>query len=166
MTAARVARRPGSHRVKKIVLAIIVLMLVPTAFVGVVLMLPWDPIALPKCPSPAGVPAFRRFDDVPPELVRALTQRVGEIVPVGAWFDATDVVLTGKFRRLIFIWRRNNRWVVATEHGGFVYNNPIFAFQIEGDGREAVFVREEIAEPRTICSAASSLLDFVGPPGT
>ncbi|MGJ4950757.1 hypothetical protein [Bradyrhizobium sp. HKCCYLS20291] len=151
---------------KKIVLAIIVLMLVPIAFVGVVLLWPFDLVALPKCPLPAGVSAFRRFDDVPPQLVHALTQRVGEIVPVGARFDATDVVFIGpgKFRRLIFIWSRNNRWVVATEHGGFAYNDPVFAFQIEGNGREAVFLREEIAWPASICSTASGLLDVVRSP--
>ncbi|CCE00680.1 hypothetical protein [Bradyrhizobium sp. STM 3809] len=153
---------------RKIILAIIVLMLVPTAFVGVVLVWPWDPVALPKCPLPSGVSAFRRLDDAPPELVRALTQRVGEIVPVGARFDATDVVFIGpgKFRRLIFIWSRNNRWVVATERGGIAYNDPIFAFEIEGDRREAVFLREEIALPGSICSTASGLLDVAGSPAS
>jgi hypothetical protein len=85
---------------------------------------------------------------------------VGEVVPVGARFDATDFVLIGpaRFRRLIFIWNLSNRWVIATEHGGYGYNDPIFAFDISRDGHEAVFLQESIARPDSICLTASSLL--------
>ena len=108
---------------------------------------------------PTGVSVFSRLDDAPPHLVRALESRVGEVVPVGAAFDNTDVRRTGKNRRLIFIWKRETRWVVATEHGGLGYNDPVFAFdQNQNNGDQVSFVREEIATPSTVCSTASSLL--------
>jgi hypothetical protein len=93
--------------------------------------------------------------------VRALTDRIGELAPIGGRFNATDVVWIGpgKFRRLIFIWSLSNRWVIATERGGIAYNDPIFAFDMSPDGREAVFLEESIALPNSICSTASRLLN-------
>jgi hypothetical protein len=64
---------------------------------------------------------------------------------------------TGKNRRLIFIWNRDTRWIVAIERGGLGYNDPVFAFEI-GQDHKAVLVREETAFPNTVCSTASSLL--------
>jgi hypothetical protein len=99
------------------------------------------------CPAPYGVSVISRFDDAPPALARALTDRVGEIAPVGAEFNPTDVHIigeTGKSRRLIFIWSLGNRWVVATERGGVGYNNPIFAFDAASDGLSAAFVEERV----------------------
>jgi hypothetical protein len=114
--------------------------------------------AISSCAIPNGASATPRLDDAPPALVRALTQRIGEVVPAGAKFDATDVVATGKYRRLIFIWNLSNRWVIATEHGGFAYNDPIFAFDTSQGGHEAVFLQERVAFPDSVCSTASSLL--------
>jgi hypothetical protein len=111
------------------------------------------------CPLPNGVSATLRLDDAPPSLAEALARHVGEVVPVGTKFDSTDVVVTGKNRRLIFIWNLGNRWVVATEYGGIGYNNPIFAYDISQDGRRAIFVSERVALPDSVCSTASSLLD-------
>jgi hypothetical protein len=122
---------------------------------------------VPPCPLPSGVSATSRLDDAPASLARALTERVGEVVPAGARFDATDVVVTGKNRRLIFIWNLGDRWVVATEHGGVGYNNPIFAFDISEDGLRATFVQESTTFPASVCLVASSLLAFwhqTGPP--
>jgi hypothetical protein len=113
---------------------------------------------VPPCPLPNGVSATSRLNDAPASLARALTERVGEVVPAGARFDATDVVVTGKNRRLIFIWNLGNRWVVATEHGGVGYNNPIFAFDISEDGLRATFVQESTTFPDSVCLVASSLL--------
>ena len=114
--------------------------------------------AIPPCALPNGASAISRLDDAPPVLVRALVERVGEVVPAGAKFDATDVAWTGKNRRLIFVWNLSNRWVIATEHGGIGYNDPIFAFDMSQDGREAVLLQERIAFPDSVCSTASSLL--------
>jgi hypothetical protein len=116
---------------------------------------------LPSCTAPDGVFTTSRFDDAPPALARALTGRVGEIAPVGAEFNPTDVHIigeTGKSRRLIFIWSLGNRWVVATERGGVGYNNPIFAFDVDSDGLSAAFVEERVTFPESLCATASSLL--------
>jgi hypothetical protein len=93
-------------------------------------------------------------------VARALAERVGEVMPAGAWFDAGDAVIFGN-RRLIFVWNLGKRWVVATEHGGFIYNNPIFAFDLSEDGRRATFVQERIVSPDSVCSIAPSLLEKV-----
>jgi hypothetical protein len=115
----------------------------------------------PACPAPYGVSVISRLDDAPPALARALTDRVGEIAPVGAEFHPTDVHIIGetaKSRRLIFIWSLGNRWVVATERGGVGYNNPIFAFDVASDGLSAAFVGERVTFPDSLCATASSLL--------
>jgi hypothetical protein len=90
-------------------------------------------------------------------MLRALKEHVGEIVPRGATFDATDVVVTGQSRE-IFVWNAGRRWVVATEHGGRSYNDPIFAYDLGQDGRSASLVAERIAFPETVCATAFSLL--------
>jgi hypothetical protein len=119
--------------------------------------------AIVSCPLPIGVSFISRLDDAPPSLVQALTERAGEVAPAGTKFDATDVVATGKRRRLIFIWNMDGRWVVATERGGIGYNNPIFAFDLSDERRKASFVQERVALPDTVCSTASSLLRFAHP---
>ena len=113
---------------------------------------------------PTGVSVISRLDDAPLSLVQALTERVGEVVPVGAPFDSTDIIEIEKNRRLIFIWNRGTRWVVATEHGGRGYNNPVFAFEIDHHDNKVSLVREEVAFPDTVCSTASSLLVIGYPP--
>jgi hypothetical protein len=114
---------------------------------------------MPPCRLlPTAVSVVSRLDDAPAPLVQALTEHVGEVVPAGALFDTTDVITFGKDRRLIFVWNRGTRWVVATEHGGFVYNDPVFAYELNQDDRKAVLLREEVAFPDTVCATASALL--------
>ena len=96
-----------------------------------------------------------RLEDAPASLIHALRDGVGDVVPVGAPFDATDVVQIGKSRRLIFIWNRGTRWVVAIEHGGIVYNHEAFAFDIDRQG-EAKPVRHEIGDA---CWTAPHLIE-------
>lgn len=138
----------------------------PTEFVGTLaigfaVMAATPSVAdyIPPCQTiPAGVSVISRLEDAPASLVRALTDRVGEIVAVGAPFDNTDRVQTGKNRRLIFIWNRGTRWVVATEHGGRGYNDPIFAFEIDKQNR-VTLVRDKWAIPYSVCSTATSLIE-------
>jgi hypothetical protein len=68
---------------------------------------------------------------------------------------AIDVVVTGHNRRLIFIWSRGDRWVIATEHGGRGYNDPIFAYAVSSDGLKATLLAERTAYPDTVCSTVS-----------
>src|SRR5690349_21258676 len=90
----------------------------------------------PRCRPPAGVSEFFKLSDAPPEVLRSLKKRAGDIVNPGEPFDATDVVTHGAhFWRLVFIWNRGRRWVVATEHGGIAYGNPIFAYDLREDGQ-------------------------------
>jgi hypothetical protein len=119
--------------------------------------------AIVSCPLPNGASVTSGLDYAPPSLVQALTERIGEVVPAGTKFDTTDVVETGKNRRLIFIWNMGSRWVVATERGGRAYNDPIFAFDLSDDGRKATFAQERVAFPDTVCSTASSLLRVAHP---
>jgi hypothetical protein len=71
----------------------------------------------------------------------------------------TDLVRIGKNRRPIFIWSKESRWIVATEHGGRVWNYPVFAFDIDRD-HNAILVRTEAAAVNTVCATASSLLEI------
>jgi len=113
---------------------------------------------IPACAPPNGVSSMSSLNQTPPALLRALKERFVDIVASGEKFDATDVVVTGRNRRLIFIWNMGVRWIVATEHGGFVYNDPIFAYDLGPDGQSATLVQERVAVPSTVCAAALSLL--------
>lgn len=83
-----------------------------------------------------------------------MKEKLGEVVPPGEKFDSTDRIVTGKNRRAIFVWMRGNRWVIATEHGGLAYNDPIFAFDVSAGGLQAKLVAEAIAFPDSICAIA------------
>lgn len=114
--------------------------------------------AIPYCGPPSGV-GVASFATAPPVLLRALHERLGEIVAPGEAFDATDLVETGRNRRFIFIWNVGNRWIVATEHGGLGYDDPILAYDLDQDGRSATLVEERIAAPYTVCPTALILLE-------
>jgi hypothetical protein len=118
------------------------------------------PSSFPHCAVPSGVSAILSVAAAPPALVGALTERIGELVDPGARFDATDVVVTGHNRRLIFIWNAGTRWIVATEHGGIGYNDPILLYELGPERRDAIFLVEVTAFPETVCSAASGLLGY------
>jgi hypothetical protein len=113
---------------------------------------------IPPCPVPTGASSIS-LQEAPPALWRRVT-RGGEIVPPGADFDSTDLQIVGKSRRLIFIWNRGPRWVVATEHGGLAYNDPISAYDLSDDKRHVTFIKAQIAFPKTVCSTALELLNF------
>ena len=95
----------------------------------------------------------------PCALRDAVKQKLAYLVPSTVPFDATDVVMTGHNRRLIFIWVRGSVWVVATEHGGRGYNDPILAYQLDSKGLQVKLVAERIAVPDTVCSTAEELLN-------
>jgi hypothetical protein len=118
---------------------------------------------IPSCSVPNGVSSASLQAGAPPALLAALKEHVGDIAAPGTAFDATDVVVTGRSRRLIFVWNVGRRWIVATEHGGRGYNDPIFAYDLSQDDRTATLVQERIAFPGTVCSIASSLLSFEPP---
>lgn len=110
------------------------------------------------CSPPTGATEVAYETDVPPGLRTALARDVGDIVLAGAPFDATDVVVTGRHRRLIFVWHRGSRWIVATERGGRGYSAPVFAYDVSPDGSAATPVARRIAFPSTVCATALALL--------
>jgi hypothetical protein len=110
------------------------------------------------CPIPAGVTSVPIPEGVPSVLQSALRSSLGDIALPGEKFDATDIVQTGRRRRFLFAWNLGNRWIVATEHGGRGYNNPIFAYDIGDDGKTASLVETRIANPWTVCVTASKLM--------
>src|SRR5580692_9264332 len=61
---------------------------------------------IPACRLPMGVASYFDQKDMPVALRDAVKQRLGELVPPNSPFDATDIVKTGRNRRLIFIWAR------------------------------------------------------------
>jgi hypothetical protein len=113
---------------------------------------------IPDCRLPVGVVSYSDQKDIPVVLRNAVKQKLGYLVPPRPEFDATDVVVTGQNRRLIFIWTRSNVWVVATEHGGRGYNDPILAYTVDQSGKRITLAAERIASPNTVCSTARELL--------
>ena len=113
---------------------------------------------IPACSAPPGVQSVAQLSVTPVALQRSLRDTVGNIVPAGEPFDATDVTTVGRFRRLIFIWNAGRRWIVATEHGGIAYNDPIFAYVLSEDGRQATLVETVEALPNTVCAKATTLI--------
>jgi hypothetical protein len=81
---------------------------------------------------------------------------LGNVVEPAEDFDATDAVRFNppRFRRFAFAWFLNGRWLVATEKGGFAYNNPEFLF----GGEPLKLIHEETAFRQTLCSTAEKLL--------
>jgi hypothetical protein len=117
---------------------------------------------IPACRLPAGVVSHSDEKDMPAPLRDAVKQKLGYLVPPNVSFDATDVVRTGHNRRLIFIWTRGNVWVIATEHGGMGYNDPILAYQLGSNGEQATLIAERVAFPKTVCSTSEELLNQQG----
>jgi hypothetical protein len=114
---------------------------------------------IPPCRVPFGSASYFDQKDMPVALRVAVKQRLGELVPPDSPFDATDVATTGHNRRLIFIWVRGTRWVVATEHGGRGYSDPIFAYEVSLNGQRARLIAERTATPNSVCLTAEELLN-------
>jgi hypothetical protein len=113
--------------------------------------------AAPSCAPPPGTVSVP-LKQVPSILLQTIIDNVGEIAPPMGRFDRTDVVMVGRNRRFAFFWKADNKWIVATEHGGFAYNNPIFLYDLGGDEQKAVLTAQAIAAPNTLCAVASDLL--------
>lgn len=111
---------------------------------------------IPPCAAPKGVAVYGSVKTLPPVLAKTLQDQLGYLAEPNEAFDATDVARTGHFNRLIFVWNRGNIWLVAREHGGIAYNDPIQTFTLE-NGR-AKLVAERSALPNTVCSVAHAMM--------
>ena len=100
-------------------------------------------------PFPSGMPAY---------LLKELVEHVGDIASPDDRFDSTDVRITGRNRRVIFVWTRGVRYVVATEHGGIGYNDPILVYEVDPQNRRARLISEKIAFPTTVCETSKGLI--------
>jgi hypothetical protein len=98
------------------------------------------------------------MENVPPALQAAMKKDVGDIALPNEKFDMGDVVVTGRSRRLIFIWNAGRRWVVATEQGGRIYSNRVFSYELSDDREIANLKGQRIAVRGTACSAAAELM--------
>lgn len=114
--------------------------------------------AVPPCDPPAGIVSKPLGAATPAGLLAAVKKDLGDLAAPGEAFDATDVVKTGRSRRLIFAWNQGTRWVLATEHGGRGYNNPILAYDVSADGAKATLVEKRIVFVPTYCATAKELL--------
>ena len=90
--------------------------------------------------------------------MKALTDSYGVFARPGEQFNATDAHLPGEpirsNRRVIFVWQQGARWIVATEHGGNGYNDPILVYDLDIESSKATLVEEELAFPPTVCKTA------------
>jgi hypothetical protein len=113
--------------------------------------------AAPSCTPPPGMVSVP-LKQVSSILLQTLIDNFGEIAPPGGRFDRTDVVMVGRNRRFAFFWKADNKWIVATEHGGLAYNNPIFRYDLAEDEKKAVLTAQAISSPKTLCAVASDLI--------
>jgi hypothetical protein len=113
---------------------------------------------IPPCAPPAGVISAQIPGEVPALLQQSLRSSLGEIALPGQRFQATDVYVGGPDRRFIFVWHRGDRWLVAMEHGGIAYNDPILLYQI-GRSRSLRLLRTEEAIPPTVCGTAIRMIN-------
>jgi hypothetical protein len=114
---------------------------------------------IPPCRVPQNVVPYFDQKDMPVALRDLVKKTLGDLVPPDSPFDVTDVVTTGHNRRLIFIWARGHRWVLATEHGGLGYNDPIFAYELSPNGQQVTLIAERAAIPNSVCLTAEELLN-------
>jgi hypothetical protein len=114
---------------------------------------------IPPCsPSDSNVRVLPFPGGIPTSLLKLLTEHVGDIVSPGEKFDATDIRVTGRNRRMIFVWNRGVRYVLATEHGGIGYSDPIFVYEFDRRKGTAGLVSEKISFPNTVCEIARGLI--------
>ena len=116
---------------------------------------------IPPCSPPSAVTQVS-IPDLPRSIVETLRTQLGVIAGPKENFDSTDVVVTHVNRRFIFAWALRGSWIVATEHGGLGYNDPIFRFDSDAKG-ELTFTGLRIALPQTVCREALALLDGAHP---
>ncbi len=117
---------------------------------------------IPACAVPVGA-AMVGFDQLPAAVRKALAQKTGPMAMPGQPFNVSDVV-TSETRRLpfsrgIFVWSRGTRWVVATEHGGIGYGDPVYVFDAIADHKRVVLTTSKVATPTTVCATALDLLN-------
>lgn len=128
-----------------------------TVLVGFACVLALNPAHadyIAPCPVPAGIVSVPLPGGLPP----ALRKEFGDIALPNQDFDATDVELTGRNVRFIFVWNKGSKWLVATEHGGIGYYDLISAYDLSKDFQTASKIADEDAFPPTVCRQSQNLV--------
>ena len=146
-------------------LPVVTLALAATAFAAIALVqtaAAQNPA--PTCPAPPRTRVVRFMHDLPAEVRSALLAKTPDIVDSNQPFDATDVVMHGAhFNRFAFAWNGpDGRWIVATEHGGIAYDNPVYTLVAPSAPQTglqfavypASIVSTIISRPKTLCEDA------------
>ncbi len=116
---------------------------------------------IPACAVPTGA-TLVGFDQLPMGVRKALAKQTGPMAQPGQPFNLSDVIDARKPLpqwRGIFVWGRGTRWVVATEHGGRGYNDPVFVFDATANGKRVALTTSKVAGPATVCATAQDLLN-------
>lgn len=95
--------------------------------------------------------------DAPKAVQFVMTRDLGRFALPGQAFDDHDVVVTGMSRRLVWLRRRDTRWVVAVEVGGKAPFEAVIAYEMGYDG-SIIAIRQERAFPATICQITERML--------
>jgi hypothetical protein len=111
---------------------------------------------IPRCPTLPPVEDVAA-SDTPKAVQFVMTRDIGRFALPGQPFDDRDEAVTGISRRLVWIRRRDTRWVVAVEVGGKVPYEAVLAYEMGYDG-SIVAIRSERAFPATICQVTERLL--------
>jgi hypothetical protein len=110
---------------------------------------------IPACSAPDGVRVRSFPDEIPQPLLTALADQYGSFARPGEAFNKTDVIRTGlSFRRIIFVWERGPRWVLATEHGGRGYNTPVLVYNLDATGSSVTLLTEANTGVSGFCKTA------------
>jgi len=113
---------------------------------------------IPVCTQPSGVQTRSFPDQIPAVLLKALNDGYGTFARPGEQFYSTDAHVADEpsrsSRRVIFVWEQGARWIVATEHGGGAYNDPILIYDLDPQNSKASLVKELVALPMTVCDTA------------
>jgi hypothetical protein len=117
---------------------------------------------MPPCPVPEGVTVRSFPDEVPGDILRMMTNDgKWEFAKPSEDFNSIDIFRPGlKNRRVIFVWERGRRWVVATERGGRRYNTPMMVFDQDPSTTSFRFSHLDAAGAiENVCRVATTLIN-------
>jgi hypothetical protein len=113
------------------------------------------------CPLRAGVQAVAFPRGAPPGLVTAVNRDLSPYAMPGGRFEAGDAIGPGPrlpSRRLVFVRRLGQRYVVAYEQGGIAHFWRANGYQVSADGRSATRTGQTNASGRDLCGPVEQLL--------
>ena len=114
---------------------------------------------IPPCPVPPGATAVPLPAGLPNAIAGDVAGRLrARIIALpGERFDSTDVAITGVNARYIFVWKITGGWIVAVEHGGIAYNDPVLRYESSPDGKVFKMTLGQTAFPGNVCAVATAL---------